>query len=79
MRTSRKILSCNSGRYSAISGGKYRNPDILVEVPKIVGPVPKMISEALSYLRTNVIKKRISKPDDKEKSDKAYNYPLSGF
>lgn len=59
--------------------GSIENPDILVEVPKIVGPVPKMISEALSYLRTNVIKKRISKPDDKEKSDKAYNYPYQAF
>ena len=59
--------------------GSIENPDILVEVPKIVGPVPKMISEALSYLRTNVIKKRISKPDDNEKSDKAYNYPYQAF
>lgn len=59
--------------------GSIENPDILVEVPKIVGPVPKMISETLSYLRTNVIKKRISKPDDKEKSDKAYNYPYQAF
>lgn len=59
--------------------GSIENPDILVEVPKIVGPIPKMISEALSYLRTNVIKKRISKPDDKEKSDKAYNYPYQAF
>lgn len=59
--------------------GSIENPDILVEVPKIVGPVPKMISETLSYLRTNVIKKRISKPDDNEKSDKAYNYPYQAF
>lgn len=59
--------------------GSIENPDILIEVPKIVGPVPKMISEALSYLRTNVIKKRISKPADNEKSDKAYNYPYQAF
>ena len=59
--------------------GSIENPDIMIEVPKIVGPIPKMISEALSYLRTNVIKKRISKPADNEKSDKAYNYPYQAF
>lgn len=59
--------------------GSIENPDTLIEVPKIVGPVPKMISEALSYLRTNVIKKRISKPSDNERSDKAYNYPYQAF
>lgn len=59
--------------------GSIENPDIMIEVPKIVGPVPKMISEALSYLRTNVIKKRISKPSDNEKSDKTYNYPYQSF
>lgn len=59
--------------------GSIENPDIMIEVPKIMGPVPRMISEALSYLRTNVIKKRISKPSDNEKSDKAYNYPYQAF
>lgn len=38
-----------------------------------------MINETLTYLRTNVIKKRISKPTDNEKSDKAYNYPYQAF
>lgn len=59
--------------------GSIENPDILIEVPKISGPVPRMISETLSYLRTNVIKKRISKPTDNEKSDKVYNYPYQAF
>ncbi len=59
--------------------GSIENPDVMIEVPKIVGPVPKMIRETLSYLRTNVIKKRISKPTDREKSDKAYNYPYQAF
>lgn len=59
--------------------GSVENPDVLIEIPKIVGPVPKMISETLAYLRTNVIKKRISKPTDNEKSDKAYNYPYQAF
>lgn len=59
--------------------GSIENPDIMIEVPKIVGPVPKMIKETLSYLRTNVIRKRISKPTDNEKSDKAYNYPYQAL
>ncbi len=59
--------------------GSIENPDVMIEAPKIVGPVPKMIRETLSYLRTNVIKKRISKPTDNEKSDKAYNYPYQAF
>jgi len=59
--------------------GSIENPDMMIETPKIVGPVPQMIRETLSYLRTNVIKKRISKPADNEKSDKAYNYPYQAF
>jgi len=59
--------------------GSIENPDEMIEVPKIVGPVPRMIRETLSYLRTNVIKKRISKPTDNEKSDKTYNYPYQAF
>ena len=59
--------------------GSIENPDVMIEVPKIVGPIPKMIRETLSYLRTNVIKKRIAKPTDTEKYDKTYNYPYQAF
>ncbi len=59
--------------------GSIDNPDVMIEVPRITGPVPGMIKDALSYLRTNVIKKRISKPSDNEKSDQAYNYPYQAL
>ena len=59
--------------------GSIENPDLMIEVPKIVGPVPKMVSETLSYLRTNVIKKKIIKPADNEKSDNISNYPYQAF
>ena len=59
--------------------GSIENPDVMIEAPKIVGPVPKMINETLSYLRTNVIKQRISKPSDNEKSVKIFNYPYQAF
>lgn len=59
--------------------GSVENPDLMIEVPKITGPVPRMIKETLSYLRTNVIKKQITKPSNDEKSDKIYNYPYQAF
>ena len=59
--------------------GSIDNPDLMIEVPKIVGPIPKIIHDTLSYLRTNVIKKKISKPADTEKSDKIFNYPYQAF
>lgn len=59
--------------------GSIENPDEMFEVPKITGPVPKIIGDALSYLRTNVIKQRIIKPVDSEKSDKVYNYPYQAL
>ena len=49
------------------------------EVPKIVGPIPQIINDTLSYLRTNVIKKKIIKPADIEKSDKIFNYPYQAL
>lgn len=51
----------------------------MIEVPKITGPVPKIIDETLSYLRTNVIKKKIIKLTDSAKADKIFNYPYQAF
>ena len=59
--------------------GSIENPDIMFEASSITGPVPNMIKETLSYLRTNIIKKRISKPNDSEQSDKTYNYPYQAL
>lgn len=59
--------------------GSIDNPDLMIEVPRIVGPVPKMISEALTYLRTNVMKKKIFKRADREESDKIFNYPYQAL
>lgn len=59
--------------------GSIENPDVMIEVPAITGPVPKIISDVLSYLRTNVIKQRITKPTDTEKSVKVFNYPYQAF
>ena len=59
--------------------GSIENPDLMIEVPKIVGPIPQIINDTLSYLRTNVIKKKIIKPADIEKSDKIFNYPYQAL
>ena len=59
--------------------GSIENPDVMIEIPKIIGTVPHMIRETLSYLRTNVIKQRISKPTDSERSNKSFNYPYQAF
>ena len=40
----------------------------MIEVPKIVGPVPEMIKQTLNYIKTNVIKKQILKQKDKAES-----------
>ena len=60
-------------------GGSIDNPDLLIEVPKIVGPVPRIIKETLSYLRTNVVKTKIIKPADTEKSNRIFNYPYQAL
>ena len=59
--------------------GLEQDPNNMIEVPKIVGPVPYMIRATLDYLRTNVIKERIIKPKDKAESVKYFNYPYQAF
>ena len=59
--------------------GCIENPNNMIEVPKIVGPVPEMIKQTLDYIRTNVIKKRIIKPKDKAESITFFNYPYQAI
>lgn len=59
--------------------GKIDNPDTMIEVPKITGPVPQIIRETLSYLRTNVIKQKVTKPSDSEESLRVFNYPYQAL
>lgn len=59
--------------------GLVNNPDMMFEIPKITGPVPRMIKETLSYLRTNIIRKSISKPSDNERSSSDFNYPFQAL
>ena len=59
--------------------GCIENPNNMIEVPKIVGPVPEMIKQTLDYVRTNVVKKRIIKPKDKAESITFFNYPYQAI
>lgn len=59
--------------------GCIKNPNNMIEVPKIVGPVPDMIKQALDYIKTNVIKKRIIKQKDKAESITFFNYPYQAI
>ena len=59
--------------------GLENNPDNFIEVPVIKGPVPNMIRETLNYLRINVVKERIQKPEDDERSIKVFNYPYQAL
>jgi len=59
--------------------GREKNPNNMIEVEPIRGSVPMMIEKTLSYLNTNVVKKQILKPKDREESIKFYNYPYQAL
>ena len=59
--------------------GCIQNPNNMIEIPKIVGPVPEMIKQTLNYIKTNVIKKQIIKPKDRAQSITFFNYPYQAI
>lgn len=59
--------------------GRENNPDNIIEMPTIKGSVPMMIRDAMSYLRTNVIKEQIKKQADDEHSIRYFNYPYQAL
>ena len=59
--------------------GRENNPDNIIELSTIKGSVPMMIRDAMSYLRTNVIKEQIKKQADDEHSIRYFNYPYQAL
>ncbi|MCD8385711.1 MAG: putative DNA binding domain-containing protein [Bacteroidales bacterium] len=59
--------------------GSIENPDLMVEAPIITGPIPSIIRDTLSYLKSNVIKQVIIKHSNTEESEKKTNYPYQAF
>ena len=59
--------------------GLESNPNNMIEIPKITGPVPHMIRATLDYLKTNVIQEHIFKPKERAESVKFFNYPYQAL
>lgn len=59
--------------------GLEQDPNNMIEIPKISGPVPYMIKATLDYLKTNLIKERIIKLKDRAESERFFNYPYQAF
>lgn len=55
--------------------GKQQDPSNFIEVPPIKGPIDRMIMDAMSYLRTNIIKENVQKLSYTEKAVRCFNYP----
>ena len=74
-----KIFKMTQVEIVVFPEGREENPDNFTEVPPIKGSVPTIIQNTLSYLRTNVIKEKIIKQKDNEKSLKFFNYPYQAL
>ena len=59
--------------------GRLQDPGNMIEIAPIKGCVPKMIRDTMNYLKTNVIQKKIHKPEDRERSIVTYNYPYQAL
>lgn len=59
--------------------GRENNPDNIIEPPEIKGSVPMMIKDAMTYLRTTVVKERIKKQVNDERSLHYFNYPYQAL
>lgn len=59
--------------------GRINNPDHFIESIPFTGPVTKVIKDALSFLRTNVLKEKVIKTSDSAKSKRFYNYPFQSL
>ena len=49
------------------------------EIPAISGPVPYMIKETLSYLKTHVLEEKIRKVANQPESIRVWNYPFTAL
>ena len=59
--------------------GCITNPSNIIEAPIIEGPIPEMIDKTMSYLKTNIIKEQIIKPQKDLRSIRFYNYPYQAL
>lgn len=59
--------------------GRVRNPNNMIELPVIKGPVPQMIYDTMNALKVNVIRKNIRKQKFDEHSLATFNYPYQAL
>lgn len=59
--------------------GKDADPDNFIEIDPIKGPVYQIIRRTLDYIKTMVIRQKISKVSSKAEADKTFNYPYQAL
>lgn len=59
--------------------GRQQNPNNMIELPVIKGPVPRMIRDTMNALKVNVIRKSIRKQKFDEHSITTFNYPYQAL
>ncbi len=59
--------------------GRQQNPNNMIELPVIKGPVPRMIRDTMNALKVNVIQKSIRKQKFDEHSITIFNYPYQAL
>ena len=59
--------------------GRQQNPNNMIELPVIKGPVPRMIRDTMNALKVNVIRKIIRKQKFDEHSIPTFNYPYQAL
>ena len=59
--------------------GRQQNPNNMIELPVIKGPVPRMIRDTMNALKVNVIRKNIHKQKFDEHSISTFNYPYQAL
>ena len=59
--------------------GRQQNPNNMIELPVIKGPVPRMIRDTMNALKVNVIRKSIRKQKFDEHSIPTFTYPYQAL
>ncbi len=59
--------------------GKDSDPDNFIEIEPIKGPVYQIIRRTLDYIKTMVIRQKVTKVSTKAEADRTYNYPYQAL
>lgn len=59
--------------------GKDEDPDNFIELEPIKGPVYQIIRRTLEYIKTMVIRQKVTKVSSKAEAERTYNYPYQAL